>query len=321
MTARPEAGQRLHRLLAVLTWLARVGHAPVDDLARRFGMTPEELVADLEMAACCGLPPYTPDQLMEIVVDEQEVTANLGPELARPRRLTPSEGFALAAAARAILDTPGSDPDGALARALSKLERVLGADGRLRIDLGDSQHVAEARRSVDDKAQLLVRYYSASSDEETERVIDPWSVLSIEGRWYLDAYCHRASGLRRFRVDRFLSMERTGKPIDHEASPGQPGTGIKGGALDGEAFAIGPDAVVAKVVVDEGGHWLVEAVPILSAVSLPDGSTEIELGVTSNVWFERLLLRLGPHARVLEPPSLVNAGKDAAKRLLELYRD
>ncbi|HLX87963.1 MAG TPA: WYL domain-containing protein, partial [Acidimicrobiales bacterium] len=214
MTVRLDAGQRLRRLLAVLTWLARVKRAPVTELSERFAMTPEELVADLEMAACCGLPPYTPDQLMEIVVDEQEVTANLGPELARPRRLTPSEGFALAAAARAILDTPGSDPNGALARALAKLERVLGADGRLRIELGDSQYVADARKAVEDKAQLLVRYYSASSDEETERVIDPWLVLSLEGHWYLDAYCHRAGGLRRFRVERFLAMGRTGKATD-----------------------------------------------------------------------------------------------------------
>ena len=96
MPARADAGIRLHRLLAVLTWLARQGRAPVAELAERFGIDPDELIADLELAACCGLPPYTPDQLMEIMVDEEEVVANLGPELARPRRLTAAEGFALA---------------------------------------------------------------------------------------------------------------------------------------------------------------------------------------------------------------------------------
>ncbi len=100
------------------------------ELSERFGLTPEELVADLELAACCGLPPYTPDQLMEIVVDDREVVANLGAELARPRRLTAAEGFALAASARAIAAVPGADPDGALARALAKLDAVLGDRGR-----------------------------------------------------------------------------------------------------------------------------------------------------------------------------------------------
>ncbi len=55
------------------------------------------------MAACCGVPPYTPDQLMEIVVTDTTVSARLGPALARPRRLSPPEGFALAAAARALV--------------------------------------------------------------------------------------------------------------------------------------------------------------------------------------------------------------------------
>ncbi len=120
-----DAGRRLHRLLAVLTWLARRGRAPVKEVAERFGLSPDELIADLELAACCGLPPYTPDQLMEIFVDDTEVVANLGAELARPRRLTAAEGFALAAAARAILSVPGSDPQGALSpRSFETRERA-----------------------------------------------------------------------------------------------------------------------------------------------------------------------------------------------------
>jgi predicted DNA-binding transcriptional regulator YafY len=45
----------------------------------------------------------------------------------------------------------------------------------------------------------------------------------------------------------------------------------------------------------------------------------VELAVASPVWFERLLLRLGPHAAVLGPPQLVDAGREAASRLLERY--
>ena len=45
----------------------------------------------------------------------------------------------------------------------------------------------------------------------------------------------------------------------------------------------------------------------------------MELAVASRVWFDRLLLRLGPHGRVLGPPELVDAGREAAARLLERY--
>ena len=78
------------------------------------------------MAACCGVPPYTPDQLLEIVVTEDTVSTRVGTTLARPRRLSPREGLGLAASARALLAVPGSDEDGALSRALAKLERALG---------------------------------------------------------------------------------------------------------------------------------------------------------------------------------------------------
>ena len=74
------------------------------------------------MAACCGVPPYTPDQLMEIVVTDTTVSTRVGTALARPRRLSPSEGFALATSARALLSVSGSDESGALSRALAKLE-------------------------------------------------------------------------------------------------------------------------------------------------------------------------------------------------------
>ena len=49
-----------------------------------------------------------------------------------------------------------------------------------------------------------------SSDEESVRVVDPLGVVALDGRWYLDGYCHRAGDMRRFRVDRVLSVRPTG---------------------------------------------------------------------------------------------------------------
>ena len=314
---RVGAGQRLHRLLAVLTWLARQGRAPVAELAERFGFSPADLIADLELAACCGLPPYTPDQLMEIIVDENEVIADLGPDLARPRRLTAAEGFALAVSARAILSVPGADPEGALARALEKLEATLGDLGSLQVDLDEPPHLAETRRAAVAHEQLELRYYSVSSDEESLRVVDPADVVAVDGRWYLDGYCHRAGGTRRFRVDRILTLRPTGKKAEpsvrssrssHDRGP------------TSAAFVPGPDATVAHLAVDEAGAWVAEAVPVLFTAALTRGRREVALGVASTVWFERLLLRLGPHAEVLGPPELADIGRQAARRLLARYR-
>ena len=314
MTApRVDAGARLLRLLAVLTWLARRGRAPVAELSERFGLAPDELIADLELAACCGVPPYTPDQLMEIIVDDHEVVADLGAELARPRRLTAAEGVALAASARASAAVPGTDPDGALQRALAKLESALGGRGLLGVELREPAQLAVIKEAAEEGHQLELHYYSASSDRESTRTVDPVAVRVIEGRWYLDGYCHNAQGMRRFRVDRVSRARRTGRPAaaHDEAGDHEPA---------GDAFVPGPEATVAHVAVDDEARWIVEALPTSGVEPMGDGRTRVGIPVASTVWFGRLMLRLGPHAEVLDPPELAEVGRAAARQLLARYQ-
>ena len=111
-------------------------------------MAEKELVAELELAACCGTPPYTPDTLMEIEVSERSVRAFLPPEFGRPRRLTPAEGFAVAASARLLLAVPGSEDD-ALRRALAKLDAALGSREAVGLDVDAPEHLAAVREAVD----------------------------------------------------------------------------------------------------------------------------------------------------------------------------
>ena len=174
--ARPvpgrETSQRLRRLLAVVGWLAQVGEAPIADVARRFSMDEDELIRELELAACCGVPPYTPDTLMEIEVSETSVRAFLPPEFARPRRLTPAEGFAVAASARLIMAVPGPD-DGALRRALSKLDAALGSREAIGVDVDAPSSLAAVRRACEAGQAVEIDYHSASRDESTTRVVEP----------------------------------------------------------------------------------------------------------------------------------------------------
>ncbi len=122
-------------------------------------MSEKELVAELELAACCGTPPYTPDTLMEIEVSEHSVRAFLPAEYARPRRLTPAEGFAVAASARLLLAVPGSDDD-ALRRALAKLEAALGSREAVGLEVDAPVHLAIVREAAESGRGLEVDYLS-----------------------------------------------------------------------------------------------------------------------------------------------------------------
>ncbi len=327
MSPSLDTAARLRRLLAVLTVLAQQGEVPVDHLAERFGMRPGELVAELEMAACCGLPPYTPDQLMEIVVTESTVTARLGRDLARPRRLSPAEGFALSAAARAVLAVPGSDPDGALARALAVLDDALGR-AALDVDLDAPEHLAAVQEAVAVGRSLEVTYYSASTDRTSERVLTPLRVFAADGHWYTDARTEERGDIRRFRVDRITSARvvdgpsrsddgdrgarsRASADVAESSGPGSPGTAL---------FVPGPDSRTVRLAVERSVAWLVEPVAVDGSLAEDGDRVTCTVAVGGRAWLERLLLQLGPRAEVLEPDEDRTVAASAAARILARYR-
>ena len=73
MSPRPLAGSRLRRVLALVPWIAEHPGAAVADIAARFGVSEGELERDLELLPLCGLPPYTPDRLIEVEIVDGHV--------------------------------------------------------------------------------------------------------------------------------------------------------------------------------------------------------------------------------------------------------
>jgi predicted DNA-binding transcriptional regulator YafY len=306
------AGERLRRLLAVLVHLARVGEGEIGEIARRFDMDREELVHDLELAACCGVPPYTPDQLIELIVDGDHVSAfGLG-HLAKPRRLTPEEGFALAAAAKALCEVAGADEEGALRSALSKLEAVLG-ESHFSVDVAQPEFLHELQDAVERHERVEIEYFSSAATTPTTREVDPYQVVLREGRWYLDGWCHLVDDLRRFQVDRVQSVRAVGVSFEPP--------GVLDESLAGpDAFIGGPDSVRARLAFPVGSELGVEQVALSPLEHMPDGrlATDVLVGDVEG-WFGRLLLRLGPGTEVLSPAELRDAGARAAQRALRRY--
>ncbi len=327
MSAALDTAARLRRLLAILTWLAQEGEAPIDEVAARFDLTPNALVAELEMAACYGVPPYSPDQLLEIVVTDDTVSTRVGTALARPRRLSPREGLALAASARALLAVPGSDEGGALSRALVKLDRALGGPS-IDVELDTPEFLDVVRTAVDDGLRLDVTYYSASTDQSGDRTITPRRVFASEGHWYVDAWCEVAGGVRRFRVDRISSAVPAGPAspdVLAEAVPAASGTPApltagEAGAPRG-AFVPGPDSRRVRIAADPSMAWLLETITSAAPVDDAEGRPVWEVFVGGDAWLERLLLRLGPDADVVEPLEYRSLAPEAAARILDRYRN
>jgi proteasome accessory factor C len=169
------------------------------------------------MASLVGLPPYTPDTLVDVFIEGGIVYARPSAVFRRPPTLSAGEGVAVLAAGRALLDIPGADPDGALAAALDKLESTLG--GRVAVDVAPPPLLDDVRRAAAEGHRLEVDYYTAYRDEVTTRTIDPHVVfLYRNGRWYVDAYDHQAGP---------CSLKRKRKPGVSEAYDGYNGGGTR----------------------------------------------------------------------------------------------
>ena len=316
---------RLRRMLLMVPWLLETGGSTVAELAERFGVSEDDVVRDLNLVMCCGVPPYGAEHMITVMLDDDgSVLAWRGPFFARPMRLTPTEGFAVLAAGRTLLAVPGADPEGPLATALDKLEAALGSAtpvpdaagaGRgaaapsLDVDLEAPPLLGVVRAAADAGERLDVVHYSAWRDP-TERTIDPLLVFSSDGRWYVTADDSRSGERRHFRIDRLAAAEPTGGHFERppDAPTGPPA----------QLFS-GADSTEVTLVLPASARWVAEAYQPLDVDELDDGRLRVRLAVGGERWLERLLLRVGPEAVVEAPPELVDAGAAAARRLLERY--
>jgi proteasome accessory factor C len=309
VSPRPVAGARLRRILALLPWIADHPGVTIGELAARFGVSPGEIERDLEMLPYCGLPPYSPDRLIDVeIAEDGGVRIRFAEYFSRPLRPTPEEGFALLAAGRALLEVPGSDPEGTLASALQKLEAALGPAG-VTVEIDDPAHLEDLRLAAADHRQVEIDYLSFGRGERTQRIIDPYAVFHAFGHWYVEAYCHRAADERLFRVDRVQAVRPTEMKFDPPKGAGAPGT----------VFHPSPSDPRVTLWIAPEAAWVVESYPT-EAVEDLDGGFRVVLAVSERAWLERVLLRLGPAARVLEPAEWRQVASAAASRLRSKYR-
>lgn len=318
MSPRPLAGPRLARVLAIVPYVLAHPGTTIAELAERFRVAPREIEQDLELLPMCGLPPYTADRLIDVWVDDEgAVDIRLAEYFERPLRLTPAEGIALVAAARALLAVPGAEADGPLAAAAEKLESVVGASGTLAIDVGDASHLGVIRDAVDAHARLEIDYYSYSRDDMTTRRVDPARVFHALGAWYLDAYCHRAGADRLFRVDRVQAVRPTGETFIPRA-PARPDDDADA-PLAGLVFHPRPEDRRVTLRLAPRAAWVADELPVDTRADGADGSARVTLAVSEDAFLERLLLRLGLDAEVVDPPEALALRQAAAARLLRRY--
>ncbi|MBM3685010.1 MAG: WYL domain-containing protein [Actinobacteria bacterium] len=313
---RTTANERVRRLLSVVPWIVARDGPRVDEVCERFGMTRAQLLDDLQIVFLVGLFPFTPDQLIDVVIEDDRVWIRLADYFAEPMRLTPDQGFQIVAAGAGLLSVPGSDPDGPLARAIAKLAAVLGVDADdVQIDLGEAEPLVlgSLRTAVADRRPVQLDYHTFGRDVRGVRVVEPHRLSARDGAWYLEGFCRSAGAPRVFRIDRIDSVEVLDEVLE---------TPIHARSTDpGAPYVPAADEPRILLELDAEAAWVVEQYPVDAVEDLGNGRRTVRLGVSGEAWLERLLLRLGPHGRLVEVEAPLDpmVASRAAERILRRY--
>ncbi|HWB67641.1 MAG TPA: WYL domain-containing protein [Mycobacteriales bacterium] len=312
------ATEHLPRLLALVPWLLAHPDTPTAEVAQQFGITEAQLNADLKLIWMCGLPGYTPGDLIEVDWHGDRVTVSNADEIAQPLRLTPEEGVALIVALRALSGVPGIVDTGAVDRALAKIEAATGTPHPVeRIAVApetpaSADAVATATDALARGRRMHLRYWVPARDETTERDVDPIRLFTSDGAAYLSGWCHLVGDLRTFRLDRVLEAAVLEEPAEVPED-------VRKRALDRDLFTADPTDPVITLSLDPPARWVADYHPCESQTERGDGGLIVTLRSHDLAWATRLALGLAGAAQLVEPPDLAETVRSAARAALAAY--
>ena len=303
------AAQRVSGLLVMLPWIMQRQRVKISTMARQFNLSEAELVEDLQMAAVCGVPPYTPDALIDVYMDDGMVIAEVPLVFSRPLKLSTAELFAVSVMAQTALQLPGANKKGPLASALAKLAPLMPAGAEtIKVQLPKARFVKELLAAVETGERHEIEYFSPASLKRTTRTITPRKVFEDSGRWYVAADDHLSGEDRVFRVDRIEKLIGT-QVFDQLRE-----------VRDDELPWFSESLEQVTLRVQKQARWIVESYPYVSRVDNKDGSVDLTMSITSKHWLGRLLLRAGNGVKVLKPVEYKQLASQTAQSVLSRYK-
>ncbi len=283
------------------------------DLAGELGCSVEDLSRALESVIEVEDRDLT--TISGVVVEEGRLVKYLhggyGRGFERPVRLSPVQGRA----ALLALDLVSKAVDPGILKELRG--KILAAVGRkiTRVEAGGGAGdlpVAETiERAAREKRLLQIRYPSGQKIED--RTVEPLLMSSIDGRWYLNAYCRRARAARLFRLERIL-----GARILEEHFAVREGVELKTEYEDIDPRGYAANRALVRFS-PEVARWMEDRPELDLVEEHADGSADYALYYTDPGWAAKRIMRYLGEAVVLEPAELRREIHRQASALLGAY--
>ncbi|MFZ6014393.1 MAG: helix-turn-helix transcriptional regulator [Bacteroidota bacterium] len=212
---------RIDRLTAILIQLQSKRVVKAEEIADRFEISLRTVYRDVKALMEAGVPIGSEAGKGYFIVDGYHLP---------PVMFSQPEASAMLTAGKLVEKMTDDSIRKAYESALLKIKAVLNDSEKDHLEnlqssievfrLPDQQPeypnewMADIQQAISHRNVLLLDYYSANTQEHTQREIEPIGIVHYSGRWHLIAWCRLRNGYRDFRVDMIQKMVNTGAAFD-----------------------------------------------------------------------------------------------------------
>jgi len=300
--AKQESGlARTARLLDLVPYLTTHQGIAISELAKTFNTTVKEITDDLNTLWMCGLPGYTPLELIDLEFESGFVSIRNAETLAAPRALDRAEALSIYMGLDLLSAELGGSSSSLVAE-ITKLQEQLRSQlisaPQVQIEASLASELrALILRAIRRRGWLEITYHSAANDQVTKRQVAPYELSHSGSHEYLQGYCDNAKAIRNFRADRIVAVSE----ITDQLWPNN-------------QLAANDEAIEYEVKVHAASRQVLEVLPQISA-----NSATATIQGYSAPWISRAILSLAGQVEAITPTQIRAAVHARAIAALENY--
>jgi proteasome accessory factor C len=204
--------EKAARLLDLVPYISTHQGVALSELAAEFGISESELLSDLNTLWMCGLPGYTPLELIDLEFESGFVSIRNAEILQKVRLLTKDELVILLVGLDLLIqsiDASRIDLVQAIAELQAKIKVIIGDIATI-APIVNSSYRGTVLNAISSRKNLQISYHSLIRDELTKREITPIELTIDHGYEVLQAYCHQVGAYRTFRLDSIAEISLSG---------------------------------------------------------------------------------------------------------------
>lgn len=297
------ASSRALRAMDLIPYILENPGVSTIELAQNFSVSVKQIEEDLSLIFMCGLPGYTPYDLIDLVFEDGIVNVIDPQVLSRPRKFSKAEHVAIVLGLEVLKSLTHDNPEyeGRISRVLSKLNDSIPNVEVLMKNQETFQYFDIINRAIKMKHNLKIVYNSESKDEQKARSIIPSRIYFQNAQAYLLAHDPVSSIEKIFKISNISSCEI-------------------GDISELSSSIVEEEQIKVEILIDEKHLLFLERnSSIIVDQKLVSEGTKVTLKVRSTDWIKRAIISNAPGIEVLSPPELATWARKTASKMISLY--